>query len=164
MSKKDTLKIKEACLLLLSLADKWQDGKPLDHEEIDLLAWAIAENLQVRDYAMSALLMDKFESVTLTIDFYDELVSLVSDEYKHSILSILAILWYGAEDDELSARNLSMALALKPDYKLALLVQRIHSANWPHEVVQNMFNELHPTVRANVTEGGEYAEMLVSQG
>jgi len=140
---------------LLCLADEWQDGKTLDLDTVESVSWAIQSHVGVRDFAMGVILIDKFESVTLAVDFYTDLLSLVGTQYQAPLHTILSVLWYGADEMDKSAFHLSEALSLNSDYALAKLIAKVTQAGWPAEAVQEMFTTLHPKVRAWAEESAD---------
>jgi hypothetical protein len=123
-------------------------------DDVKIIAYAIENNLQIRDYLMG--LTSDGLSVESVANILRVMVVLFNSAElpAYPVETVLASYKYRLGDsDALTMLN----AGLNRNYSLAQLLQRVFTAGWPVESFEKMSNELHHKVLAELTRTQELA-------
>lgn len=123
--------------------DELADGVVPSAQHIAEVAIATNENLQIRDFLMGVQLEKD-------IDYVGEYISLLGNVIVKDKAVPLATVFcgylYQIEQIDQAKAMLLDVLNLKPEYPLAVLLNRVFTAGWPSSAFKQMSKELHSKV------------------
>jgi hypothetical protein len=123
------------------------------HDDVVVIAYALENNLQIRDYLMG------LSSDGLSVDSVTNILRVLSvliksaDLPAYPVETVLASYYYQLGDSASALTSLANGLAR--EYSLAKLLLRVIHAGWPANSFAKMSNELHPKVVAELTRTSE---------
>lgn len=141
----------EAINLINDSILSFEDG--LSQDTIDTIVYAINNNIQIRDYMLG--IPDTY-SLETCVSFIKYLGSYVEEKNIHAIATIASAYEYESGNFPAVAILLNKVLELKPDYSLALLLDRVANAGWEPSSFVKMRKELHPQVIAHLEEEQDF--------
>lgn len=101
-------------------------------------------DIQVRDYVLGLINNSTVDSIMLALS---HMVEITPKKYVSAPASLLALTYYETNQPQRARETLAIA---KDDYSLAQLLGRVFEAGWPKESFQQMREELHPKVVAEI--------------
>jgi hypothetical protein len=147
---KEQITVGEAVALINNSIMNFEDG--LSSETISKLIYSINNEIQIRDYVLG--LPNTFPLETCR-SFLSYVGASVDESESYAIFTILSAYFFELEEVELSALSIATALNIKPDYSLALLLDRVYTAGWSSNSFVQMRDELHEKVVAGLEEMSE---------
>jgi len=136
-----------------SIAQFTREGV-ISSEAVDQITYAIAKDIQLRDYLLGL----PAEGYTLKEcgTFLNYCLSLMDKNKAHPILTILSAYMYESGAPAVFYMGmLDKALELEPEYSLAMLLKRVFRAGWSVEEWQDMRSQLHSSVRDKLKDRSE---------
>lgn len=149
MTVKENLTVGRGVECLNALINSFKDNQEFSPELVADMAEVVSADIQVRDYLLGLPLE---LSVKDSIGFINSLLPLVEEKHRTPLYAVLSAYHYEAGDTELAIVALTECQKLTPDYSLAKLLSRVFQAGWPAPAFAQMRNELHPKVKACITE------------
>lgn len=128
------------------------NNAPLSADLAEVVAFAVNNDLQVRDYILG--LLPDVLTAEGAISFVSDLLPLVAEADRVPFYSVLSAFYSEAGDTDLAYASLFTAQSLNPDYSLAKLLFQVLSSGLPMSFEQ-MRSELHPKVVAELNESRE---------
>lgn len=121
-------------------------------DDVKLIAYALENNLQLRDYLMG--LTSDGLSVESVANILRVMVVLIKSAElpAYPVETVLASYMYRLGDSDAS---LMLASGLARSYSLAQLLQRVFNAGWSADMFATMAEELHVKVCAELTRTSE---------
>jgi len=130
------------------------DGKVIDPIDLDVIGYAVANEVQLRDYLLGYSL--EAGDLRNALGYVNHLIEQgISENNRHAFYTVLCALHLQNDDRELATLALDEAKALKPSYALTLLLNRVIGAGWPTPAFRAMTYELHPKVLVQIEEIAE---------
>ena len=128
------------------------NNAPLSADLAEVVAFAVNNDLQVRDYVLG--LLPETLTAEGAISFVTDLLPLVAEADRVPFYTLLSAYYHEAGDTDLAHASLFTAQSLNPDYSLASLLSRAFNAGFPLNLVE-MRSELHPKVVETISETRE---------
>ena len=128
------------------------NNAPLSADLAEVVAFAVNNDLQVRDYILG--LLPDVLTAQGAISFVSDLLPLVAEADRVPFYSVLSAFYSEAGDNDLAHASLFTAQSLNPDYSLAKLLSRVLASGMPMDFA-SMRAELHPKVVETLTENRE---------
>jgi len=135
-----------------ALLAEFADNAPLSAEHAEVVAFAVNNDLQIRDYVLG--LLPETLTAQGAISFVTDLLPLVAETDRVPFYSVLSAFYSEAGDNDLAHASLFTAQSLNPDYSLAKLLSRVLASGMPMDFA-SMRAELHPKVVETLTENRE---------
>ena len=130
------------------------DGKVIDPLDLDVIGYAVANEIQLRDYLLGYAL--EAGDLRNAIGYVNHLMELgIHEHNRHAFYTVLCALHLQNDDRELATLALDEAKALEPSYSLTILLNRVIGAGWPTPAFRAMTHELHPKVLIQIDEIAE---------
>lgn len=137
--------VKEAKQVIDNNYQRFMDGQYIDPLSLDIIGYAVANELQLRDYLLGYSIENGDN--TLVIKYVSHLIEQgIAEQYRHAFYTVLSALHYMNNDRDLAYLALSEARTLNPTYSLFLLLSRVYMADMPPQMFVAMTHELHPKV------------------
>lgn len=138
---------KSIALNIYDQIDRFIDGTEPTAKEIAEVTVAINKHIQVRDLLMGLPVERDIQFVGSWAAFVAKLTPI---EYAAPIASIISSLYYSIGDTTEANKYLGVAYQSNPSYSLAKLLDRVYQTGWPEGAFNNMRNELHGKVKAEI--------------
>lgn len=138
---------KAGVVSLLKLITEFSERGYIKERETVVKVLAALSDIQVRDFAIGA---HEEQSLVTHWSMWRWLLRMAPKQCVAPVATIFAILSYERGDGALAQRALDRAVAIDPEYSLALLLRRTFSAGWPPEAFSKMRKELHPKISAEI--------------
>jgi hypothetical protein len=149
----------EAMSVIDNNYSRYMDGLYIDPLALDIIAYSVGNNVEVRDYLMGIGIINKADG----LGYINRLIELgITEQYRHAFYSVLSAVHYSLGDRDLSQLALNESLALVPNYSLSNLLNRVIGSGWPFESFTAMAQELHPKVIVSLNEYGDTPIPLVA--
>jgi hypothetical protein len=116
-------------------------------EHIAQVTVALDKDIQLRDFLLGLPSEYSMEDVNNYLGYFWDSVP---KEYIAPIASVLASNLYSLERLDDAKEMLATALIAKPNYSLAVLLNRVFNSGWPSGAFVAMTHELHPKVKAGM--------------
>lgn len=123
----------------------------IDELKFDQIVHGVNENLHLRDYLLGLPIEHSMENCIDVVSFF--INNLLGKESAIPFYTILSAYHY--ELGEKIASKKYLTHGLNADYPLALLLDRIYSANWATDAIGSMRNELHHKVVKQLEESAD---------
>lgn len=149
MTVKESLTVGRGVEALNALVNSFQDSQEFSPELVADMAEVVSADIQVRDYLLGLPLE---LSVQDSISFAETIIPLVEEKHRAPWYAVLSAYHYENGDTPSAFLALIECKKLTPDYSLALLLDRVFKAGWPAPAFASMRNELHPKVKACISE------------
>ncbi len=141
--------VRQGKLAIDEAFNRYMDGKVIDPLALDVIGYAVANDVQLRDYLLGYSL--ECGDLKNAIGYINHLMELgISENNRHAFYTVLATLHLQNDDRELAQLALDEAIALKPNYSLTTLLLRVIGSGWPTPAFRAMTYELHPKVLENL--------------
>lgn len=141
--------VKEAKLVIDNNYQRFMDGQFISPVSLDIIGYAVANELQLRDYLLGYAL--ESGDIKTAIGYVNCLIEQgIHEHHRHAFYTILSALHLQNDDRALAQLALDEAKALEPSYALANLLARVIGAGWPTPAFRAMTQELHPKVLAEI--------------
>lgn len=140
--------VSDARIAIDSTFNSFMDGQDIDTASLEVIGYAVANEIQIRDYLMGVALLNDKQG----LDYLNVLVVGVHDDFRHAFYSILTASHYALGDTALATIALEESLSRKPEYALSLLLKRVIGTDWAPRSFSAMALELHPMVIKNLDE------------
>lgn len=127
------------------LAKSFEDSQPLDTDKARVLAYAVKNNVQMRDYLLGDLPED---SVTFALGFCEAVLPIIDEADRAPFYTLMSAFHYEQGDKELATASLIEAERIDPEYPLSVLLARVYNAGLPQTFLSLMRVNLHEKVRA----------------
>lgn len=145
----DTLPtVSEAKSVIDNNYQRFLDKKVIDPLSLDIIGYAVANEVQLRDYLMGFSAESK--DFMTAFEYLAYLTENVSENNRAPFHAVLSIYLYEAGLVPEAHTELDKCLALKANDSLALLLRRTFTANWSS--FDHMREELHPKVVEMLTK------------
>lgn len=138
---------KSIALNIYNQIDRFVDGTEPTAQEVAEVTVAINKHIQVRDLLMGLPVERDIQFVGSWAAFVAKLTPI---EYAAPIASIISSLYYSIGDTTEANKYLGVAYQSNPSYSLAKLLDRVYQTGWPEGAFNNMRNELHGKVKAEI--------------
>ena len=138
---------KSIALNIYDQIDRFVDGIEPTSQEIAQVTVAINNEVQVRDLVLG---MPKERDIQFVGSWAAFVAKLTPVEYAAPIATIISSLYYSIGDTNEATKYLGVAYQSNPSYSLAKLLDRVYQAGWPAGAFENMRNELHDKVKAEI--------------
>lgn len=133
---------------------RYMDSKVIDPLALDVIGYAVANDVQLRDYLLGYAL--ECGDLQNAIGYINHLIEQgIAEHNRHAFYTVLATLHLQNDDRELASLALDEAMALAPNYSLTLLLKRVIGSGWPTPAFRAMTYELHPKVLENLVDDAE---------
>jgi hypothetical protein len=129
---------------------RFLDRKYIDPMSLDIIGYAVANEVQLRDYLIGYTI--ESNDFMTAFEYIAYLAENVAEAHRTPFQVVLAIYQYEVGLTAEAMKSLENCLVADPSYSLALLVKRIIEAGWATESVQQMRQNLHPQVITNLNE------------
>jgi len=149
MTVKENLTVGRVDESLNALINSFKDNQEFAPELVADMAEVVSADLQVRDYLMGLPLE---LSVMDSIRFAEAIIPLVEEKHRTPWYAVLSAYHYENGDTPTAYLALTECQKLAPDYSLAKLLTRVYGAGWPAPAFASMRDELHPKVKATISE------------
>ena len=137
--------VKEAKQVIDNNYQRFMDGQFIDPLSLDIIGYAVANELQLRDYLLGYRMETGDKHTALA--YVNHLIEQgISEQYRHAFYTIIASMHYTLGDKDLANLALRESIALNPNYSLNMLLTRVFGSGWPSEAFDSMAVELHPKV------------------
>lgn len=141
----DTLPtVSEAKLVIDNQYQRFLDKKYIDPMSLDIIGYAVTNELQLRDYLVGYT--EESKDFMTAFEYIAFLTENVTEQHRAPFHAVLAMYQYEVELKADAMLSLTQCLTLNPSYSLGLLVKRIIEAGWPTDSLSQMRSELHPKV------------------
>lgn len=140
---------REALRAFKVLGHNFATDEALDSKDVEVLSFAVNNDLQIRDYLLGQLPLSF--GANGAVEFITELLPLVDEAQRAPFYTLMSAFFYEAGDVELATASLVQAEVLDPAYSLAHLLARVYQAGWPSDSIAQMRGELHPKVVKTIT-------------
>jgi hypothetical protein len=146
--------VKEAKLVIDNNFTRYMDGQLISPLSLDIIGYAVANDLQIRDYLLGYAL--ETGDIKTAIGYVNHLIEQgIQEQYRHAFYTVLSSLHYTNDDRDLAQLALDEARALVPNYALANLLVRVYGSGWPSPAFMAMTHELHPKVLQNLVDDAD---------
>jgi hypothetical protein len=149
MTVKENLTVGRGVECLNALINSFKDSQEFSPELVADMAEVVSADIQVRDYLLGLPLE---LSVQDSIRFAETIIPLVEEKHRTPWYAVLSAYHYENGDTPSAFLALIECQKLAPDYSLAKLLDRVFKAGWPAPAFASMRNELHPKVKATISE------------
>ena len=147
----DTLPtVSEAKSVIDNNYQRFLDRKYIDPMSLDIIGYAVANEVQLRDYLLGYT-MESNDFMT-AFEYLAYLAENVAENHRTPFNAVLALYQYEVGLTADAMASLEKCLVADPTYSLALLVVRIIRAGWPSESVATMRDTLHPKILDAIKE------------
>jgi hypothetical protein len=146
--------VKEAKQVIDNNFSRYMDGQFISPLSLDIIGYAVANEVQLRDYLLGYAL--ETGDINTAIGYVSHLMEQgIHEHNRHAFYTVLCALHLQNDDRELATLALDEAKALKCDYSLTILLNRVIGAGWPTPAFRAMTHELHPKVLAQIEDMAE---------
>ena len=146
--------VRQGKLAIDEAFSRYMDGQFIDPLALDIIGYAVANDVQLRDYLLGYSL--ETGDIKTAIGFLNHLIEQgISEHNRHAFYTVLSALHLQNDDRDLATLALDEAKALKADYSLAGLLTRVIGAGWNTMMFRAMTAELHPQVLANLANDAD---------
>lgn len=146
--------VRQGKLALDEAFNRYMDGKVIDPLALDVIGYAVANDVQLRDYLLGYSL--ECGDLKNAIGYINHLIELgIHEHNRHAFYTVLATLHLQNDDRELAQLALDEARALNHDYPLGILLTRVLGSGWSTPAFRAMTHELHPLVLQNIENDGD---------
>lgn len=130
------------------------DGKVIDPLDLDVIGYAVANDVQLRDYLLGYAL--EAGDIKTAIGYINHLMEQgIHEHNRHAFYTVLCALHLQNDDRDMATLALDEAKALEPNYALTLLLNRVLVAGWATPAFRAMTHELHPLVLQNLVNDAD---------
>lgn len=141
--------VRQGKLAIDEAFNRYMDGKVIDPLALDVIGYAVANDVQLRDYLLGYGL--ECGDLKNAIGYINHLMEQgISEHNRHAFYTVLATLHLQNDDRDLAQLALNEAVALKPNYPLTNLLVRVLGSGWSTTAFRAMTYELHPKVLENL--------------
>lgn len=116
------------------------------------VAVACKNFFHLRDFLMGVRTEKHPAQVALYLNL---LKDTLDDEHAVPFATVLSSYLYQFDMREEAQKELSIALAIDPDYSLAMLLKRVYDAQWPSSMMEQMAEDLHANVLEAIKTAAE---------
>lgn len=146
--------VAEAKALIDSNFTRYMDGQVIDPLNLDVIGYAVANEVQLRDYLLGYGL--EAGDLRNALGYVNHLIEQgISENNRHAFYTVLCALHLQNDDRDMAQLALDEARALNANYPLATLLARVIGSGWPTPAFTAMTHELHPKVVAHMAEIAE---------
>ena len=147
----DTLPtVSEAKSVIDNNYQRFLDRKYIDPMSLDIIGYAVANEVQLRDYLIGFTIeSNDFMTAFAYLSYLSENVA---ESHRTPFNAVLALYQYEVGLTAEAMMSLEKCLVADPSYSLALLIVRIIRAGWPADEVQKMRNGLHSKIVEAINE------------
>ena len=146
--------VKEAKEVIDNNYTRYMDGQYIDPLALDIIGYAVANDVQLRDYLLGYAL--ETGDLKTAIGYVNYLIEQgIQEHNRHAFYTVLSALHLQNDDRELAQLSLDEARALKPNYQLTNLLIRVIGSGWPTPAFTAMTHELHPKVLQNLVDDAD---------
>jgi len=142
--------VSEAKAVIDNNYQRFLDKKYIDPMSLDIIGYAVANEVQLRDYLIG-FTVESNDFMT-AFEYIAYLAENVAENHRTPFNAVLALYQYEVGLTADAMASLEKCLVADPSYSLALLVVRIIRAGWPTDSVQDMRNSLHPKIVEAINE------------
>jgi hypothetical protein len=143
--------VRQGKLAIDEAFNRYMDGKVIDPLALDVIGYAVANDVQLRDYLLGYGL--ECGDIKNAIGYINHLIEQgIQEGNRHAFYTVLATLHLQNDDRELAQLALDEAIALKPNYALTTLLVRVLGSGWSTPAFRAMTYELHPKVLQNLVD------------
>jgi hypothetical protein len=147
----DTLPtVSEAKSVIDNNYQRFLDRKYIDPMSLDIIGYAVANEVQLRDYLIGYTI--ESNDFMTAFEYLSYLAENVAENHRTPFQAVLAIYQYEVGLTAEAMKSLENCLVADPSYSLALLVVRIIRAGWSPDQVQNMRDGLHSKIVKAINE------------
>lgn len=141
--------VRQGKLAIDEAFNRYMDGKVIDPLALDVIGYAVANDVQLRDYLLGYAL--EAGDIKNAIGYINHLMEQgIHEHNRHAFYTVLCALHLQNDDRDMATLALDEAKALKCDYSLTILLNRVIGAGWPTPAFRAMTHELHPLVLQNL--------------
>ena len=152
--------VKEAKAVIDNNFTRYMDGQYIDPLSLDIIGYAVANGIQLRDYLLGYSL--ECGDIKNAIGYINHLMEQgIQEDNRHAFYTVLATLHLQNDDRDMAQLALDEAKALKPNYSLATLLTRVIGSGWPTPAFRAMTHELHPLVLQNLENDADKVIELI---
>ncbi|CAB4147982.1 Protein of unknown function DUF4192 [uncultured Caudovirales phage] len=152
--------VKEAKAVIDNNFTRYMDGQYIDPLSLDIIGYAVANDIQLRDYLLGYSL--ECGDIKNAIGYINHLMEQgIQEDNRHAFYTVLATLHLQNDDRDMAQLALDEAKALKPNYSLATLLTRVIGSGWPTPAFRAMTHELHPLVLQNLENDADKVIELI---
>lgn len=147
----DTLPtVSEAKSVIDNNYQRFLDRKYIDPMSLDIIGYAVANEVQLRDYLLGYT-VETGDFMT-AFEYLAYLAENVAENHRTPFNAVLALYQYEVGLTADAMKSLEKCLVADPSYSLALLVVRVIRAGWSPESVSQMRDSLHPKIVEAINE------------
>ena len=147
----DTLPtVSEAKSVIDNNYQRFLDRKYIDPMSLDIIGYAVANEVQLRDYLLGYTI--ESNDFMTAFEYLAYLAENVAENHRTPFNAVLALYQYEVGLTADAMASLEKCLVADPTYSLALLVVRIIRAGWASESVATMRDTLHPKILDAIKE------------
>lgn len=152
--------VKEAKAVIDNNFTRYMDGQYIDPLSLDIIGYAVANDIQLRDYLLGYSL--ECGDIKNAIGYINHLIEQgIHEHNRHAFYTVLATLHLQNDDRDMAQLALDEAKALEPNYSLAMLLTRVLGSGWPTPAFRAMTHELHPLVLQNLENDADKVIELI---
>ena len=146
--------VSEAKALIDTNYQRYMDSKVIDPLDLDVIGYAVANDVQLRDYLLGYAL--EAGDITNALGYVNHLIEQgIQEQNRHAFYTVLCTLHLQNDDRDLAQLALDEAKALKANYPLTTLLTRVIGSGWPTPAFRAMTHELHPKVVQNLIDDAD---------
>ena len=128
-------------------------GFDVKDEEIEIITYAVNNDLQIRDYLLG---LPSEIGINSAIDFVNYLSRMANDSDTYAYDTISAMYHIELGNTKLAETLLEGSQNSNPEYNLTKLAKRVLSAGWSGNALTQMRNELHGKVSEIIAESSDF--------
>lgn len=141
--------VRQGKLAIDEAFSRYMDGQHIDPLALDVIGYAVANELQLRDYLLAYYM--ETGDLNTAVGFVNHLIEQgIHEHNRNAFYTILSALHFTNSDRDLATLALDEALKLDSNYALAKLLARVYGAGWSPVSFKAMAQELHPKVLAEI--------------